>query len=276
MSASCVTISNPDLLSSSKTGVHSGIRRWKKKHFSEWAQCQKAIGGIYFAKKWRAETLQPGLEFGNSKPRLKNGVFKCICWVNGAFLGGNDRGFLKKWVMAYLIFSTPLLNSPNYFPCLYIYSLLPYWIFYSINFGYIFNEVEVGHRLYYRQSDHYFLLSENLFPDWRGVSRPKRPSSRQSQKNRHARSRGPSLYPRHVELASLRDARRYPNEKNHIHSSSLDRCRRSEHPGNVRHPSPSLCVLRVPFRVAVIPSSLHVLSPVYLYFRRKRSAGSSR
>jgi hypothetical protein len=65
-------------------------------------------------------------------------------------------------------------------------------------------------------------------------------------------------------------------KKTHIHSSSLDRCRRSEHPGNVRHPSPSLCVLRVPFRVAVIPSSLHVLSPVYLYFRRKRSAGSSR
>ncbi len=40
----------PYLLSSSETGVNSGMRSWKK-HLSEWAQCQKAIGGIYFTKK---------------------------------------------------------------------------------------------------------------------------------------------------------------------------------------------------------------------------------
>ncbi len=67
MSSRWVTISKPDLLSSSKTGVNLGIRSWKK-HFSDWARCQTAIGGIYFTKKWRAETLQPGLEFDNFKP----------------------------------------------------------------------------------------------------------------------------------------------------------------------------------------------------------------
>ncbi len=49
---------------------------------------------IYFTKKWRAETLQPGLEFDNYKPRLKIGIFKCISWLNVSFFGGDDRGIL--------------------------------------------------------------------------------------------------------------------------------------------------------------------------------------
>ncbi len=67
----------------------------EQKHLSEWARCQKAIGGIYFTKKWRAETLQPGLEFDSFKPRLKSSIFKCISWLNGSFFGGDNRGFLK-------------------------------------------------------------------------------------------------------------------------------------------------------------------------------------
>ncbi len=43
-----------------KQGFNSGIRSWRKQ-LSERARCQKGIGGIYFTKKWRAETLQPGL-----------------------------------------------------------------------------------------------------------------------------------------------------------------------------------------------------------------------
>jgi hypothetical protein len=82
VSASCVTIPNPDSLSSSETGVNLGIRSWKK-HWSERARCQKAIGGIYFTKKWTSETLQPGLEFENFKPKLISGIFKCISWLNG-------------------------------------------------------------------------------------------------------------------------------------------------------------------------------------------------
>jgi hypothetical protein len=94
VSASCVTISNPASLSSSETGLNPGIRSWKK-HLSEWAQWQKAICGIYFTKKWRTETLQPGLAFDNFKPQLKSSIFKCISWLNGSFLGGDDLGFWK-------------------------------------------------------------------------------------------------------------------------------------------------------------------------------------
>ncbi len=54
-SASCVKISNPYKLSCSEAGVNPGIR-CRKKHASEWARSQKAIGGIYFTKKRRAET----------------------------------------------------------------------------------------------------------------------------------------------------------------------------------------------------------------------------
>jgi hypothetical protein len=56
MYTSSVAISNPGLLSSSETGIILGIRSWKQ-HLSEWAWCQKAIGGIYSTKKWRSETL---------------------------------------------------------------------------------------------------------------------------------------------------------------------------------------------------------------------------
>ncbi len=84
--SSCVSISNPNLLSSSGTGVDPGIRSWKM-HLSDWAQCPKAIGGIFFTKKWRAETPQPGLEFDNFKPRLKSCIFKCISWLNCSFFG---------------------------------------------------------------------------------------------------------------------------------------------------------------------------------------------
>jgi hypothetical protein len=57
MSASCVTISNSDLLSSSETRANPGIRSWKE-HSSAWAWCQKVIGGMVVSisrievKKW--------------------------------------------------------------------------------------------------------------------------------------------------------------------------------------------------------------------------------
>jgi hypothetical protein len=38
--------------------------------------CQKDIGGIYFTKKGRAETPQPGLKYVNFRPWLNNGTFK--------------------------------------------------------------------------------------------------------------------------------------------------------------------------------------------------------
>jgi hypothetical protein len=67
---------------------------------------KKAIDGIYFSKKWRAETRQPGLEFDNIKPRLESGIFKCISWLNGSFFGDDDQGFMKDGVKTFLM--TPM------------------------------------------------------------------------------------------------------------------------------------------------------------------------
>ncbi len=89
--------SNPDLLFSSEAGVNPGIRSWKK-HLSERARCQKAFGDIYFRKKYRAETLQPGLKFDNFNPRLNRGIFKCLSSMNSSFFGDEDRGFMKEGV----------------------------------------------------------------------------------------------------------------------------------------------------------------------------------
>jgi hypothetical protein len=115
VSVSCVTISNPHLLSSSETGVNPGIRSWKK-HLSEWARCQKATGGIYFTKKWWAETLQPGLEFDNFKPRLKSGTVSSNASLGWTFrfFGGDDLGFLKEGVKTYLWHQSCLLNGQHF------------------------------------------------------------------------------------------------------------------------------------------------------------------
>ncbi len=111
MSGSGVAIHNPDLLSSSEKKVNSGIRSWKN-HWFQWARCQKAIRGIRFTKKWRAKTLQTGLEFDSYKPRIKSGIFKSISWLNNSSFGGDDRGFLKEGVKAYLMAPMSLLISP--------------------------------------------------------------------------------------------------------------------------------------------------------------------
>ncbi len=108
VSASCVTIST-NSLSSSETGINSGTRSWTN-HLTEWAQCQKVIGGIYFTKKGRAETLQLGLEFDNFKPGLKSCIFKCISRINGSFFVGDDRGFLKEESKTHLMAPMSSLN----------------------------------------------------------------------------------------------------------------------------------------------------------------------
>jgi hypothetical protein len=92
-----------------KQALIAGKRIWKK-HLSDWARCQKAIGGVYLTWKWKAETLQPGLEFNNVKPQLKSGIFKCISWLSGSFffLGFMIR-VLEEGVKTYLI--APLFVS---------------------------------------------------------------------------------------------------------------------------------------------------------------------
>ncbi len=91
-------------------------------HSSDWARCQKAIGGIYFTKKWRAGTLQPGFEFDSFKPWLKGGIFKCISWLKGSFFSG-DEGFLRKWVKINLMAPMSPLHSPTFFFVSHLYSV---------------------------------------------------------------------------------------------------------------------------------------------------------
>ncbi len=91
-------ILNPIRFLAVKCGL---LMKWeaKKIDLSEWNECQKAIGlgGIYFTKKWRADTLQPGLKFDDFKPHLGSGVLRCISWLNGSFLGlGFGLFFLKR------------------------------------------------------------------------------------------------------------------------------------------------------------------------------------
>jgi hypothetical protein len=69
-----VTISNPDKLSSSETGVNISWNKRLKKHLSDCARCQRATGGIYFKKK------NEELRFCNMDQNLKfsNPGFKAV------------------------------------------------------------------------------------------------------------------------------------------------------------------------------------------------------
>jgi hypothetical protein len=112
-------ISNLESLSSSETGANRGIRSWKN-HFSEWACCQKAIGGSYFKKKWRAATLHPGLELDNFNTRLKSGIFKCISSLYVSFFWGRWLVFSDKGVV------TMALTLPLDSPTLFVFTSIVY------------------------------------------------------------------------------------------------------------------------------------------------------
>ncbi len=113
---------DPDSLSSSETGVNPEIRSWKK-HLSERARRQKAIGGIYFTNKWRSETLQPGLEWDNLGPRLKRGIFECISSLNGLVFGVRWSGVFWKRESRPTKWHQCCLSTRQPFFCLHIYSL---------------------------------------------------------------------------------------------------------------------------------------------------------
>ncbi len=66
-------------------------------HLPEWARCQKAIGGIYFTKKQRAETLQPRFRIWQFiKPGLIAVSSNASPGWTVRFFGGDDLGFLKE------------------------------------------------------------------------------------------------------------------------------------------------------------------------------------
>ncbi len=119
VSASCVAILNPDSLSSSKRRVNPGIRSWKSTDLNELA-IRKPL--IYFTKKLRAKTLQPGLQFDDFKTRLKSGIFKCIYWLSGSFFRGSWSGFSERGCQVQSIGTNVASWIANFFFCLHIYS----------------------------------------------------------------------------------------------------------------------------------------------------------
>ncbi len=89
------------------------ILEWEAEEALVWMRSMS--GGIHSTKKWRAETLQPGLEFDNFKHRFKIGYSECISWLNGLFFGGGDWVFLKKGVKTYLMAPVSLFKFANFF-----------------------------------------------------------------------------------------------------------------------------------------------------------------
>ncbi len=94
VSASYVTISNPDSLSSSETGFNSGIRSWKSNYLNELDVRKPLVVSI--SQRVRAATLQPGLEFDNFEPWLESDIFKRIPLLNGLFFWGWSGFYLRK------------------------------------------------------------------------------------------------------------------------------------------------------------------------------------
>jgi hypothetical protein len=83
---------------------------------SPMSECHWSWCSIYFTEKWRAEPLQPGLEFDNVKLLVEGSIFNASSGQTVSSLGGNDRGFLKDGVKNYPTAPMPLLNSPTLFP----------------------------------------------------------------------------------------------------------------------------------------------------------------
>ncbi len=109
-SSICVRFSNPPL---AETGVNPGTRSWKM-HSSGRVRRQKAIGAIYFPKKWSSDSITC-FRFDNFKPWLESDIFKCISWLNGLFFGCDNLGFRKERIVACLMAPMSSLNSPVLF-----------------------------------------------------------------------------------------------------------------------------------------------------------------
>ncbi len=101
-----MTISNSDSLSSRKTGDKILEKEDEISLCLSDLVVRKTLVVSVSQKKGGATTLSPGLQFDNFKSRLKSVILRCISWLNGSFLGGNDRGFQKEGVKTYL--QTPM------------------------------------------------------------------------------------------------------------------------------------------------------------------------
>jgi hypothetical protein len=96
MSASCMTISRSDFLSSNKRRVNPEKRSWSK--FKWIWMCSLPERHCWWypfyieVKNWDSATCFRSWHF---KSRLKGSIFICISWLNGSCFGFDDRGFMK-------------------------------------------------------------------------------------------------------------------------------------------------------------------------------------
>jgi hypothetical protein len=86
VSASCVTISNLDLLSNRETRVKPGKRTRKNTNLNEF-DVRKPLA-VSISRSIEELRLLCGLEFDNYQTRLKSRIFICIPWLNSSFFGG--------------------------------------------------------------------------------------------------------------------------------------------------------------------------------------------
>lgn len=86
-----VAIIKEDSLYSSETRVNPLIRSWNKLHLPVSTQCCKSIGDICSNICEKPLLYDPvRSELDNFKPTPKHGIFRCIAWLDGSLLGGDD------------------------------------------------------------------------------------------------------------------------------------------------------------------------------------------
>ncbi len=87
-------------------------------------EAQKGLVGMSLMSEshWKGSISKRSKELGAHNvvqnltiftPRIEIDIVECISWLNGSFLGGDDRGFLKEGVENFLIAPTSPLTLPT-------------------------------------------------------------------------------------------------------------------------------------------------------------------
>ncbi len=113
VTASCVTISNPNSLFISETRVNPGIRIWKA---LIWMSSMSESHWWYlFHKELKSWDSPTWFRIWKFQTQLESCIFKRISWLNGSLFEGDGRGFMKGGVKTYLMAPMSPLNSPTFF-----------------------------------------------------------------------------------------------------------------------------------------------------------------
>ncbi len=109
-------------ISSSETSVNFGVTSWQSTYLIELDVRNPLV--VFSSQMNEKGDPTPGLAIDNFKPRLKNGIFKIVTWLNGLNFGDDDRGSLKEGVKTYQMRPMSLLNPPTFFFPIFIQSVV--------------------------------------------------------------------------------------------------------------------------------------------------------